>query len=156
MSEHVGSNFISIVLPADGQAFKTHALLGTPHIYTTIQVITVFFFFFCLLFRDRVSLCSPGCPGTHFVDQAGLELRNPPASASQVLGLKGCATTARHHYILRWYVIQQQLVVSTRQYALPQQQYQMCCGCGLWVGVFLPFTPPALRTLMWLPAMVHL
>jgi hypothetical protein len=23
-------------------------------------------------FRDRVSLCSPGCPGTHFVDQAGL------------------------------------------------------------------------------------
>jgi hypothetical protein len=24
----------------------------------------------------------PGCPGTHFVDQAGLELRNPPASAS--------------------------------------------------------------------------
>jgi hypothetical protein len=32
---------------------------------------------------DRVSLCSPGCPGTHSVDQAGLELRNPPASASQ-------------------------------------------------------------------------
>jgi biotin carboxylase len=29
------------------------------------------------------------------VDQAGLELRNPPASASQVLGLKACATTAR-------------------------------------------------------------
>jgi hypothetical protein len=33
------------------------------------------------------------CPGTHSVDQAGLELRNPPASASQVLGLKACATT---------------------------------------------------------------
>ncbi|GAB1292573.1 Proteasome subunit alpha type-1 [Apodemus speciosus] len=43
----------------------------------------------------RVSLCSPGCPGTHSVDQAGLELRNPPASASQVLGLKACATTAQ-------------------------------------------------------------
>ena len=27
------------------------------------------------------------------VDQAGLELRNPSASASQVLGLKVCATT---------------------------------------------------------------
>jgi hypothetical protein len=41
-------------------------------------------------------LCySPDCPGTHFVDQAGLELRNLPASASQVLGLKACATTAR-------------------------------------------------------------
>jgi hypothetical protein len=50
-------------------------------------------FFF---FRDRVSLCSPGCPGTHFVEQAGLELRNPPASASRVLGLKACATTPGH------------------------------------------------------------
>ena len=29
-----------------------------------------------------------------FVDQAGLKLRNPPAFASQVLGLKACATTA--------------------------------------------------------------
>jgi hypothetical protein len=48
---------------------------------------------FCLFFRKRVSLYSPGCPGTHFVDQAGLELRNPPASASQVLGLKVCHTT---------------------------------------------------------------
>jgi hypothetical protein len=38
-------------------------------------------------FRDRVSLYRPGCPGTHSVDQAGLELRNPPASASQVLGV---------------------------------------------------------------------
>jgi hypothetical protein len=45
-------------------------------------------------FRDRVSLCSPGCPGTHSVDQAGLELRNPPAFASQALGLKACTTTA--------------------------------------------------------------
>jgi hypothetical protein len=54
-----------------------------------------FFFLFCFVFRDRVSLCSPGCPGTHFVDQAGLELRNSPASASQVLGLKACTTTTR-------------------------------------------------------------
>jgi hypothetical protein len=46
----------------------------------------------CMVFRDRVSLCSPGCPGTHFVDQAGLKLRNPPASTSLVLGLKACAT----------------------------------------------------------------
>jgi hypothetical protein len=27
---------------------------------------------FGLVFRDRVSLYSPGCPGTHSVDQAGL------------------------------------------------------------------------------------
>ena len=31
----------------------------------------------------------------NFVDQAGLELRNPTASAARVLGLKACATTAR-------------------------------------------------------------
>jgi hypothetical protein len=48
--------------------------------------------FVCLVgwfvFRERVSLYSPGCPGTHFVDQDGLELKNPPTSASRVLGLK--------------------------------------------------------------------
>jgi hypothetical protein len=45
----------------------------------------VFVLVFCLfvcLFGDKVSLYSPGCPGTHFVDQAGLELKNLPASAS--------------------------------------------------------------------------
>jgi hypothetical protein len=54
--------------------------------------IFLFLFFIFWFFRDRVSLYGSGCPGTHFVDQAGLELRNPPASASQVLGLKACAT----------------------------------------------------------------
>ena len=34
------------------------------------------------IFWDRVSLYNPGCPGTHSVDQAGLELRNTLASAS--------------------------------------------------------------------------
>jgi hypothetical protein len=41
---------------------------------------------------NRVSLYSLGCPGTHSVDQADLEFRNSPASASQVLGLKACVT----------------------------------------------------------------
>ena len=54
-----------------------------------------------MVFRDRVSLCSPGCPGTHSVDQAGLELRHPPASASRVLGLKAWATTPGPLYFLR-------------------------------------------------------
>jgi hypothetical protein len=43
---------------------------------------------------------SPGCPETHFVDQAGLELRNLPASASQVLRLKACATTAQRFFFV--------------------------------------------------------
>jgi len=34
-----------------------------------------------LVFQDRVSLCNSGCLGTHFVDQAGLELRNLPSSS---------------------------------------------------------------------------
>ena len=59
------------------------------------QLRFVCLFFFFLVFQDSVSLCSPGCPGTHSIDQADLELRNTAASASQVLGLKACANTAR-------------------------------------------------------------
>jgi hypothetical protein len=55
----------------------------------------LFFVLFCFVFLRQVSLYSPGCAGTHFVNQAGLELRNPPASASRVPGLKACATTAQ-------------------------------------------------------------
>jgi hypothetical protein len=59
------------------------------HVLQTLVVVFLCFVLFCFVlfcfvFRDRVSLCSPGCPGTHSVDQAGLELRNLPASASQV------------------------------------------------------------------------
>ena len=45
-------------------------------------------------FQDRVSLCnSSGCLGiVDFVDQAGLKLIDPPASAFQMLGLKVCVT----------------------------------------------------------------
>jgi hypothetical protein len=53
---------------------------------TPAQEFVFLFLFVCLVgwlvFRDRVSLCSPGCPGTHSVGQAGLELRGLPASAS--------------------------------------------------------------------------
>jgi hypothetical protein len=55
-----------------------------------------FFVLFCfvLFFVTGFPLCS-GCSGTQSVDQAGLELRNPPASVSQVPGSKACTTTAR-------------------------------------------------------------
>jgi hypothetical protein len=49
------------------------------------------FYLFIYFLRQGFSVF-PGCPGTHSVNQAGLELRNPPASASPVLGLKACAT----------------------------------------------------------------
>jgi hypothetical protein len=59
-------------------------------------MVSLLLFFVCLFSRQGFSvyLYSPGCLGTHFVDQAGLELRNLPASASRVLGLKACATTS--------------------------------------------------------------
>jgi hypothetical protein len=61
------------------------------HIYSVSLFVCLFV---CLFwFFETGFLYSPGCPGTHFVDQAGLELRDPPASASRVLGLKACATT---------------------------------------------------------------
>ena len=42
---------------------------------------------------SRVSVYTPSCPETHFEQQPGLELKNLPASASKVLGLKSSATT---------------------------------------------------------------
>jgi hypothetical protein len=60
-----------------------------------LVVLTDLFLVLVLVFRDRVSLYSSGCPGTHSVDQAGLELRNLLASASQVLGLKACPPSDR-------------------------------------------------------------
>jgi hypothetical protein len=59
---------------------------------TLLQFFFCFFFVVFVVVVVVVVLYSPGCPGTHFVDQAGLELRNKPASASRVLGLKVCAT----------------------------------------------------------------
>ena len=52
-----------------------------------------------LVFQEFVDThllcCSPGCHGTSCVDQAGLELRDLPAAASRVLGLKVYITIPR-------------------------------------------------------------
>jgi hypothetical protein len=75
------------------------------HLSRWVHLLVVYFsasvyWLFCLFVCLFVCLCSSGCHGTHCVDQAGLKLRNPPASASQVLGLKVCATTACHGHQL--------------------------------------------------------
>jgi hypothetical protein len=67
--------------------------LASTLILSFIHSLIHSFFLSFFFLRDRISLCSPGCPETHSVDQAGLELRNLPASASWVLGLKACTTT---------------------------------------------------------------
>ena len=57
-------------------------------------LVGVFCLFVCFVFRDRVSLYSPGCPGTHFGVQAGLELRILPENSACLClpspGLKAC------------------------------------------------------------------
>ena len=82
-------------------------LSGKFHPFESVFEAPIFFLFLfcfafcfccCFVFRDRVSLWlwslpgtgsyRPGWPRTH---------RDPPASASQVLGLKVCATTARQN-----------------------------------------------------------
>jgi hypothetical protein len=75
-------------------------------------VVLVFGFLgvFCLFcfFRDRVSLYSPGCPGTHFVDQAGLELQKSALLCLPSAGIKGVLHYAQltlclnHKYSLPW------------------------------------------------------
>lgn len=50
--------------------------------------------FFCC-FRDKISVCSAGCPRTHYANQAAFKIRDLPASVSWVLRLYVCATTVQ-------------------------------------------------------------
>jgi hypothetical protein len=56
------------------------ALAGISCIWPMWIDLTFFFF------KVRQLLCSPGFPVTHFLDQAGFEIRDMPASVLQVLG----------------------------------------------------------------------
>ena len=72
---------------------KNRGIMGNTSGFLFCFVFVCLFVCLFLAFGDRVSLYSPGCPGTHSIDQTRLELRDPLAFASQVLGSKGCATT---------------------------------------------------------------
>ena len=56
-------------------------------------ILFYFNFYFYFYFWDKVSLCSPGHPGTFYVDFCGWPWthRDSLASAFQMLGLKTCA-----------------------------------------------------------------
>jgi hypothetical protein len=58
-----------------------------------------FFLFILSVFFKRVFLYSLGCPGIYPLDQVSLELRDLLPCASQVLGLKVCATTPRFCFV---------------------------------------------------------
>jgi hypothetical protein len=62
------------------------------------------FVLFCLsVFQDRVSLCSSGCPGTHFVDRPGWPWWTQKSTCLCLpnAGIKGM----RHHARLNGYVL---------------------------------------------------
>jgi hypothetical protein len=109
----------------------------------------LFCLFVCfLVYQDRVTLYGPGCPGTHSVDQAGLELRNLPASASRVLGLKAWPTTlwpqsvfkAFWHYIL--------FAFHLLSYVCPWcRALSVCTTAGVWRPVLVCFSVAVINTM---------
>lgn len=74
-----GLELTEILLPLHPKCFVKDVRYQT-QVYSEIFLVL----FVCLslfLFRDRLLLCSPGCPGTYSVGQTGLQLTDPPASA---------------------------------------------------------------------------
>jgi hypothetical protein len=93
------SNFLSSLKINKTTTKKIHFLFFLSFFFFGVFVLILFIylfiylFVFCFFVFFVFSLCSPGYPGTHSIEQAVLVFRNLPASASQVLGLKVCATT---------------------------------------------------------------
>lgn len=80
------THFVTDFLPGNISTMETLSLAHS--ISEPKSKLTLFLFLFVCLFcccfeTGRVSLSSPGCPGTLYVDQAGLKLIDPPASAPQ-------------------------------------------------------------------------
>jgi hypothetical protein len=78
---------------ADMVWYRTPSTMASYILFVFCLLCVYLFLFF---FLDRISLCKSGCP----IDHAGLKLRDLPASTSQVLGLKVCASTARCSFTL--------------------------------------------------------
>lgn len=53
----------------------------------------LFSFFFFFVFRDRASLCSPGCPGAHAIESGW-----PGTLKSASLCLQSTGTKGVHHH----------------------------------------------------------
>jgi hypothetical protein len=87
------------LLPKDNSFHEGIFLLPT-QMPETVCFLSLFNFFLFSVFQDRVLLCSSACPGNHSVDQAGLELKDPAASAHRVLRLKACATLPSYNDFL--------------------------------------------------------
>ena len=68
----------------------------------TIKVLLFVCFLVLFFFRDRVSLYHPGCPGTHSVDQAGLDRTQKSACLClPSAGIKGVCHHARLNVLVK-------------------------------------------------------
>ena len=74
----------SLILAGSGGWDTEQAAYSAPFLFVVVVVFVV----------SRQCLCNSGYPRTHPVDQASLELQDPPAPASRVLRLKVCTTTS--------------------------------------------------------------
>jgi hypothetical protein len=109
----LGPTYQSLALIPDQMKFY----LESPFIHLYLVWFDVSTFWW-----DRDSLCSTDCPGTCSVDQAGLELRDLPACAFQVLGLKTFITAGPLYFYLFTEVVNCLC-------------YSFSCVCG---GIFPP------------------
>ena len=66
----------------------------TLKLWVILVLLWFYFLSFCFLLFVFVSLCIFVCPEATSVDHAGLKLKNPPTSASLLLGFKAWTTTA--------------------------------------------------------------
>jgi hypothetical protein len=66
--------------------------------YDNLRISQISDFLFFWFFETGFLCIALAVLGTHFVDQAGLKFRNPPASASRVLGLKALVTTPGQNF----------------------------------------------------------
>jgi hypothetical protein len=71
----------------------------TKHIHAGKTAMYIVLYFFVVVFEMGCTFCSPGCPGTHSVVQAGLELTEIHLPLLPECWLTACATTSSNLYI---------------------------------------------------------
>ena len=98
------------------------------------------FVLFFVFLRQGFSVALEPVLELALVDQAGLELRDPPASASRVLGLKASATIAQ---ILRFFL--NPCLVSLPVFKVPAQPSLTSPGYLLYASTAFQHMPFSLR-----------
>jgi hypothetical protein len=91
LSGYMGSLVASLFIFSENVSFSP--VLFVCLIDFGFGVLFWFFVLFCFVFRDRVSLCIPGCPGTHFCRPGWPQTQKSACLCLLSAGIKGM----RHH-----------------------------------------------------------